>query len=174
MVTGYDTTDSKYGTIATGSPGWSLEEGESTLGKDYNEKLMQTGHYFGTNHPSEVMHAITEFGYNVGAQGVQDKFPGFSAAIQEGNYELAAENLIWKDPSATGTIMEDGQEVFDPKLTSKWYDQVGHTRATSIYDSIIEGSKSVQDADLTDKIFDQVRHIDETNLDANKIIGTNL
>ena len=175
LVTGYDTTESKYGTIATGSPGWSFEEGESTLNLDYNEKLMQTGHYFGSNHPASVMHAVTETGYNMGAKGLYDKFPGFRENIISGNYTGAAENLIWKDPSNHGFITdESGEEVYDPSKTSKWYDQVGHDRAMGIYDQLVEGNQEVQDSDLTNKIFDQVRHIDETNLDTNKIVGTDI
>ena len=174
LVTPYESsfTESQYGTIASGSPGWSFEEGESTLNVDYNEKLTQTGHYFGSNHPSSVMHAVTETGYNMGAKGLYDKFPGFRENIIAGDYSKAAENLIWKDPSNQGYITnESGEEVYDPSLTSKWYDQVGHDRATGIYNQLIEGSESVNESNLTNKIFDQVRHIDETNLDTHKIVG---
>jgi GH24 family phage-related lysozyme (muramidase) len=168
-----ETTKSGY-QVATSSPGWSYEEAEGSLSKDYNEKLLHTTHYFGS-HSAPVMHALTEFGYNIGAQGIVDKFPAFSAAIESGDYSKAAENLIWKNPENTGYIEgEGGEQVYDPKLTSKWYQQVGHDRAMGIYDELISGAELKNDAQTTDKVFNEIRFIDETNLDSHKITGTDI
>lgn len=174
LVGDYDVSQTSKGyEVASGSPGWSIEEGEASLSRDYGEKLLHTGHYFG-QHPEPVMHALTEFGYNIGAEGITDKFPAFTTAIKKGEYELAAENLIWKDPSQKGTIMDEGKEINDPALTSKWYQQVGSERAEDLYGSLIEGADIRREANTVDKVFDEIRFIDETNLDSGKITGVDL
>ena len=98
----------------------SEEEGDSLYNEDYAKKQSEVQSLYGENWntlPSEAQGVLTDMAYNVGSQGLFNKFPGLIKDIQSGNYSGAANQLKYKDTSL-GDV--EGN-------TSNWWNQVGGT-----------------------------------------------
>jgi GH24 family phage-related lysozyme (muramidase) len=96
----------------------SEEEGNRRFQGDYKTKSSEVEKLYGDkwgNLPEEVKGVMTDMAYNVGSEGLFNKFPGFVKDIQSGNYGKAAKNLKYKDASKGD---EEGN-------VSNWWNQVG-------------------------------------------------
>ena len=98
--------------------------GAELFQKEYNIKAGEVGRKYGEGWdkvPSDVKDIMIDLGFNLGTEGLYEKFPGFVSDIREGDYASAAGNLKYKDPSlgdVEGNI-------------SSWYEQVGGTKYES-------------------------------------------
>lgn len=97
---------------------WSKEQGNKRFQEDYGIKQGEVQNLYGEGWeslPPEVQGLLTDMSYNVGSQGLFNKFPGLIEDIRSGNYEDAANQLKYKDISK-GNV--EGN-------TSQWWNQVG-------------------------------------------------
>ena len=99
----------------TDQAGQSLQTHYQSVEQDVSNRFGE--HWDGI--PDDIKGVILDMGYNVGSQGLFDKFPGFisdiKAGIKSGSYEGAALNLKYKDP-ALGD---------NPGNYSDWWEQIG-------------------------------------------------
>ena len=160
----YDKLPEKYANMNV-----SEAQGNEMFHRDYATKSSEIERLYGEGYgdlPQSARDVMTDMAYNVGSEGLFNKFPGMIADIRAGNYENAANQLKYKDISLGDT---EGN-------ISNWWNQVGGTttegnissgawgsssragnRATSNYDmlsnlgnspvdNLFAGNKKLQDA----------------------------
>ena len=109
----YETMPDQYANLD-----WSEEQGNQRFQEDYGIKQGEVQNLYGEGWeslPPQVQGRLTDMSYNVGSQGLFNKFPGLIKDIRAGNYQDAANQLKYKDISkgdVEGNI-------------SQWWDQVG-------------------------------------------------
>jgi|2_EtaG_2_1085320.scaffolds.fasta_scaffold27942_3 GH24 family phage-related lysozyme (muramidase) len=145
----------------------SEEEGNRRFQEDYGTKMSEVEKLYGDKWgdlPDDVKGVMTDMAYNVGSEGLFNKFSGFIKDVRKGNYANAAKNLKYKDRSK-GDI--EGN-------ISNWWDQVGGVttesniasgewgensrtgnRATSNYDMLSNLGNKVSNQPI-DRIMDNV------------------
>ena len=109
----YDTMPDQYANL-----NWSEEQGNQRFQEDYGIKQGEVQNLYGEGWeslPPQVQGMLTDMSYNVGSQGLFNKFPGLIRDIRSGNYQDAANQLKYKDISQ-GDV--EGN-------TSQWWNQVG-------------------------------------------------
>ena len=109
----YDAMPEHYATM-----NWSKEEGDKQFNTDYDTKKSEVQRLYGDNWgdlPQEAQDVMTDMAYNVGSEGLFNKFPGLIKDIKAGDYGKAANQLKYKDPSKGDA---EGN-------TSNWWNQVG-------------------------------------------------
>ena len=110
--------------------------------RDYASKAGEIGRKYGegwSDVPSDIQDIMVDMGFNVGTEGLYDKFPGFVSDIKAGDYSSAAENLKYKDPSRmqgdsilSSYIDEQGKPQSN---ISDWYTQVGGIKTEEYVES---------------------------------------
>lgn len=94
------------------------EQAGENLSGHWNKVESDVANRFGdqwNNLPADIQGVILDLGYNMGTEGLFTKFPGFIEDITAGNYENAAQNLKYKNPSLGD----------NPGNYSDWWNQVG-------------------------------------------------
>ena len=135
----------KYGLPEKGTPGEQLtklvvDDADETYMKDYLEAEADAQRFFGDkwdSMPQKAKDIGTDLAFNLGATKLQ-KFPGFRDALASGDYELAANQLRYKNPLA----MEDEENY---GVESDWWTQTGgrgryqgpENRAISTYNRLM-------------------------------------
>lgn len=128
---------------------WSEEQGNQRFVEDYETKQSQVANLYGDQWdslPQQAKDIMTDMAYNVGSEGLFSKFPGFVDDMKAGNYQNAAKQLKYKDPSAgdiEGNISDwwgqvGGTETESNINTGVWGgDARGGNRATYNYDALM-------------------------------------
>ena len=117
----------------------NLQEHWSTLEEDVASRYGEDWEDL----PQDVRDVVMDLSYNMGAEGLFTKFPGFLEDVQGGNYQSAAQNLKYKDPAAGD----------NPANYSDWWNQVGGA-TTETNENTGEWSESARSSNRATSNYD--------------------